>query len=143
MEVTVMIPPSVEEHLCAYAASLLYETTPSAISRAIVCALINQLDATCVVSRDDIVTGILEASQPQAPTPAPIPVVEQEEPAPPATKANGTPSVTVITDAKQLKVPSERFQGKASNTWLVWGVVHGVQSESGDGRKWGWQVSQF
>lgn len=121
MELTVTIPSRVEEHLRAYAASLFYETTPSAISRAIVCALINQLDTACVVSRDEIVTEILEASQPPAPQPAPTPVVEKESPAPPTEKANGTPPVTVLRDTKQLKVPSEQFQGHASNTWLVWG----------------------
>ena len=131
MEITVTIPPSVEEHLRTYAASLFFETSPYAISRAIVCALINQLDAACLVSRDEIVLGILEASKPPAPlplpTPLPTPVVEEEiAPAvttapPPAPKASAEPAVTLITDPKKLKVPGERFQGNASNTWLVWG----------------------
>lgn len=41
MEITVTIPPSVEDHLKAYAASLFFETTPYAISHAVVSALIN------------------------------------------------------------------------------------------------------
>lgn len=130
MEITVTIPPSVEEHLRTYAASLFFETTPYAISRAIVCALINQLDAACVVSRDEIVTGILEAGKPQAIEVVPPPVVEKTlpaaavEPAPIAATAATTaaaPAITLITDPKKLKVPGERFQGNASNTWLVWG----------------------
>lgn len=121
MEITVTIPPSVEEHLKTYAASLFYETSPYAISRAIVSALINQLDASCLVSRDEIVTGILEASKPQAPKLPPTPVVEKELPAPPAQKPSAATSVVAIADPKQLKVPGERFQGKWSNTWLVWG----------------------
>lgn len=124
MEITVTIPPSVEEHLKTYAASLFYETSPYAISRAIVCALVNQLDEACVVSRDEIVTGILEASKPPAlpkEQPAPISALPKEQPAPPAEKANGTPPPTAITDPKKLKVPGERFQGNASNTWLAWG----------------------
>lgn len=133
MEITVTIPPSVEDHLRTYAASLFFETSPYAISRAIVCALINQLDAACLVSRDEIVMGILEASKPPAlPTlqalvvePVIEPVVEKEatpEPTPtPAPKASPEPAVPLITDPKKLKVPGERFQGRASNTWLVWG----------------------
>lgn len=126
MEITVTIPPSVEEHLRTYAASLFYETSPYAISRAIVCALVNQLDEACLVSRDEIVTGILEESKPSAPVftieqPAPTPVPTKEPPAPAAEKANGAPPPAGITDPKKLKVPNERFQGKASNTWLVWG----------------------
>lgn len=134
MEITVTVPPSVEEHLRTYAASLFFETTPYAISRAIVCALINQLDAACVVSRDEIVTGILAVGKPPAAEVVPAPVVEKAlsvpaaEPTPtpaavpttaPATAA--TPATTLITDPKKLKVPGERFQGNASNTWLVWG----------------------
>lgn len=122
MEITVTIPPNVEDHLKAYAASLFFETTPYAISRAIVSALINQLDAACLVSRDEIVAGILdESKQPEAPEPTPAPVVEKELPLPPTEKVIVTPSVQLITDPKKLKVPGERFQGKASNTWLVWG----------------------
>lgn len=129
MEITVTIPPSVEDHLRTYAASLFFETSPYAISRAIVCALINQLDAACLVSRDEIVHGILEASKPPVLPPAPTPVVEKEvtptpAPAPAATpepKASTEPTVALITDPKKLKVPGERFQGSASNTWLVWG----------------------
>ena len=131
MEITVTIPPSVEGHLRTYAASLFFETSPYAISRAIVCALINQLDAACLVSRDEIVHGILEASKPPALPPAPTPVVEKEitptpAPAPvpaatPEPKASTEPTVALITDPKKLKVPGERFQGSASNTWLVWG----------------------
>ena len=131
MEITVTIPPSVEDHLRTYAASLFFETSPYAISRAIVCALINQLDTACLVSRDEIVTGILEASKPPAPPPLQVPAVEPvvkpvvaKEAAPeptPAPKASSEPVVALITDPKKLKVPGERFQGRASNTWLVWG----------------------
>lgn len=127
MEITVTIPPSVEDHLRTYAASLFFETSPYAISRAIVCALINQLDAACLVSRDEIVHGILEDSKPPAPLPVATPVVEKEvapAPAPAATpepKTSTEPTVALITDPKKLKVPGERFQGSASNTWLVWG----------------------
>jgi len=122
MEITVTIPPSVEDHLKAYAASLFFETTPYAISRAIVSALINQLDADCLVSRDEIVASILdESKQPEAPEPTPAPAVEKDLPPPLVEKANATPSVQLITDPKKLKIPGERFQGKASNTWLVWG----------------------
>lgn len=131
MEITVTIPPSVEDHLRTYAASLFFETSPYAISRAIVCALINQLDAACLVSRDEIVMGILEASKPPAAPILPTPEVEKEvvpepEPTPttavaPAPKASTEPVVALITDPKKLKVPGERFQGSASNTWLVWG----------------------
>ncbi|MBX3016039.1 MAG: hypothetical protein KF832_31245 [Caldilineaceae bacterium] len=122
MEITVTIPPSVEKHLITYAASLFYETSPYAISRAIVCALVNQLDTACLVSRDEIVTGILDAGKPLAlPTPVEDLVVEAAAAAlapPTKTKAADAPA---ITDPKKLKVPSERFQGEASNTWLVWG----------------------
>ncbi|MEZ4863187.1 MAG: hypothetical protein R3C14_17845 [Caldilineaceae bacterium] len=127
MEITVTIPPSVEDHLKTYAASLFYETSPYAISRAIVCALINQLDAACLVSRDEIVTDILESSKAQVVQPTVAPAAKQEPPAitapsaAPTEKSNGTPPGTLITDPKKLKVPSERFQGNASNTWLVWG----------------------
>ena len=127
MDITVTIPPSVEEHLRTYAASLFFETTPYAISRAIVCALINQLDAACVVSRDEIVTGILDAGKAPVVQSAPVPVVEKELPvvaaeAIPVTPVVApTPAANVISDPKKLKVPSERFQGSASNTWLVWG----------------------
>lgn len=126
MEITVTIPPSVEHHLKVYAASLFFETTPYAISRAIVSALINQLDASCLVSRDDIVTGILEESKPSAPVlvptlPLATPVTEKELTAPSAEKAKVAAPFTASTDPKKLKVPGERFQGKASNTWLVWG----------------------
>lgn len=121
MEITVTIPPSVEDHLKAYAASLFFETNPYAISRAIVSALINQLDAARLVSRDEIVTHILEESKQSVPKPTPAPVVEKELPPPPVEKTTATPIVPLITDPKKLKVPGERFQGKASNTWLVWG----------------------
>lgn len=121
MEITITIPSSIEEHLKAYAASLFYETTPYAISRAVVSALINQLDSAGLVIRDDIVTGILEGSKPFAPHPEPTPVIEEESPMPPIEKATAASLVTIITDPKKLKVPSERFQGKVSNTWLIWG----------------------
>lgn len=121
MEITVTIPPSVEDHLKAYAASLFFETTPYAISRAIVSALVNQLDAARLVSRDEIVTGILEESKQPAPKPLSTPVIEKEVVALPVEKANATLSAPLSTDPKRLKVPGERFQGKASNTWLVWG----------------------
>jgi len=121
MEITVTIPPSVEEHLRTYAASLFYETTPYAISRAVVSALINQLDSAGLVIRNDIVTGILEASKPLASQPKPTPVIEEASPLPPIEKATAPSLVTIITDPKKLKVPSERFQGKVSNTWLIWG----------------------
>lgn len=126
MDITVTIPPSVEDHLKKYAASLFFETTPYAISRAIVSALINQLDAASLVSRDDIVTGILEAGKPSTPVAMPTlplttPVIEKELVAPPVEKTKAASPITVITDPKKLKVPGERFQGKASNTWLVWG----------------------
>lgn len=118
MEITINIPPSMEEHLRTYTASLFYETSSYAMSRAIVCALVNQLDASCLVSRDEIVNGIIEASKPQAPK-APVNlVVEKELPAPPVQKANAT---AAILDPKKLKMPQEIFQGSASNTWLVWG----------------------
>lgn len=127
MDITVTIPPSVEEHLRTYAASLFFETTPYAISRAIVCALINQLDAACVVSRDEIVTGILDAGKASIVQAAPVLVAEKVLPAAPAEPVSvaapvaPTPVAGVVTDPKKLKVPSERFQGSASNTWLVWG----------------------
>jgi len=121
MEITVTIPPSVEEHLRTYTASLFYETTPYAISRAVVSALINQLDSAGLVIRNDIVTGILEASDPFAPQPEPTPVIEEASPLPPIEKATAASLVTTITDPKKLKVPSERFQGRVSNTWLIWG----------------------
>lgn len=131
MEITVTIPPSVEDHLRTYAASLFFETSPYAISRAIVCALINQLDAACLVSRDEIVAGILDASKPPAPPPEPPVVAKEVAPVPiapavtvaptPAPQPSAEPGVVMITDPKKLKVPGERFQGNASNTWLVWG----------------------
>lgn len=121
MEITVTIPTSVEEHLRTYAASLFYETTPYAISRAVVSALINQLDSAGLVIRDDIVTRILEASKSLTPRPELTPVIEEESPIPPIEKATAASLVTIITDPKKLKVPSERFQGKVSNTWLIWG----------------------
>jgi len=122
MEVTVTIPPSVETHLRTYAASLFFETTPYAISRAILYALVNQLDTACVVSRDEIVAGILAAN-----TPPPFtPVVEAAQPpkevaAQSVEAALAAPTTITISDPKKLKMPGERFQGKASNTWLVWG----------------------
>lgn len=135
MEITITIPPSVEAHLRTYTASLFYETTSYAMSRAIVCALINQLDASCLVSREEIVTGILESGKPQTPTLPPPPVIQveapvaevkKEAPAPPViepstTKSSAAPDVPPITDPKKLKVPNEMFQGSPSNTWLVWG----------------------
>ena len=135
MEITVTIPPSVEDHLKTYAASLFFETTPYAISRAIVSALINQLDASCLVSRDEIITGILDASKVLVSenekalvvSSTPEVVIEKAlsttptEPPAVAPVAAPSPTTTVITDPKKLKVPGEQFQGKASNTWLVWG----------------------
>jgi hypothetical protein len=121
MEITVTIPPSVGEHLRTYAASLFYETTPYAISRAVVSALINQLDSAGLVMRDDIVTRIVETSKPFAPQSEPTPVIEEPSPIPPIEQATAASLVTIITDPKKLKVPSEWFQGKVSNTWLIWG----------------------
>lgn len=121
MEITIILPSSIEEHLKAYAASLFYETTSYAISHAIVSALINQLDSAGLVIRDDIVAGILAASKPPASQPTPTPVIEEESPMPPIEKATAASLVTIITDPKKLKVPSEWFQGKVSNTWLIWG----------------------
>ena len=87
---------------------------------------LNQLDASCLVSRDDIVTGILEASRPTTPVAMPIvplttPVIKKELAVLPVEKAKAASPITAIIDPKKLKVPGERFQGKASNTWLVWG----------------------
>lgn len=122
MDVTVTIPPSVEAHLRTYAASLFFETTPYAISRAILYALVNQLDAACVVSRDEIVAGILTANTPPAPPPVAEPIqAPKEVAAPPVETPAPTSTVVTITDPKKLKMPGERFQGKSSNTWLVWG----------------------
>jgi len=121
MEITVTIPASVGEHLRTYAATLFYETTPYAISRAVVSALINQLDSAGLVMRDDIVTRILEASNPCASPAEPTPMIEEQLPIPPIEKATAASLVPIITDPKKLKVPSERFQGKISNTWLIWG----------------------
>lgn len=121
MEITVTIPASVGEHLRTYAASLFYETTPYAISRAVVSALIDQLDSAGLVMRDDIVIRILEASNPCAPHSEPTPMIEEQSPIPPVEKATTASLVPIITDPKRLKVPSERFQGKVSNTWLIWG----------------------
>lgn len=129
MEITVTIPSSVEEHLRKYAASIFYETTTYAVSRAIVYALINQLDADCLVSRDEIVTGILASNKPPAPViekeilvpSALTPVVEKTLPASSPETSTAAPAATAITDPKKLKVPGERFQGSESNTWLVWG----------------------
>lgn len=118
MDITITIPPSVEEHLRTYTASLFYETSPYAMSRAIVCALVNQLDASCLVSRDEVVTGILESSKPQIPKPPANPIIEKELPAPAIQKSS---AASAIIDPKKLKVPQETFQGSASNTWLVWG----------------------
>ncbi len=120
MEITVTIPPGVGEHLRTYAASLFYETTPYAISRAVVSALIDQLDSAGLMIRDDIVTRILEASKPFATQSEPTPVIEEQSPIPPIEKATAA-LVTITTDPQKLKVPSERFQGKVSNTWLIWG----------------------
>lgn len=121
MEITVTIPPGVGEHLRTYAASLFYETTPYAISRAVVSALIDQLDSAGLVMRDDIVTSILEASNPCAPQSEPTPMIEEQSPIPPIEKATADSLVPLTTDPKRLKVPRERFQGKVSNTWLIWG----------------------
>ena len=127
MEITVTIPPSVENHLRTYAASLFFETTPYALSRAVLAALINQLDAACVVSREEIVQGILDASKPPVSELAPVPqpeataTTEKEPPAEPAPAQKAAPTVEPITDPKKLKVPGEIFQKNISNTWLVWG----------------------
>ncbi len=135
MEITVTIPLSVEGYLKKYAASIFYETTPYAISRAIVYALINQLDTACLISRDEVVAGILEAGkvpvseiEKALPVSSTLEVVIEKalsatlpEPSAAAQIASAPPTTTVITDPKKLKVPGERFQGKASNTWLGWG----------------------
>lgn len=77
MDVTITVPSSVEEHLRKYAASLFFETTPYAISRSIVHALINQLDAACIVSREEIVAEIL-GPVPAAAAPVVAPVAEDK-----------------------------------------------------------------
>lgn len=53
---------------------LFYENTSYAISPAIISALIEQLDASCVVRRNEIVMAILAANQ----TSAPMPVSEKQ-----------------------------------------------------------------
>jgi hypothetical protein len=121
MEITVTIPASVGEPLRIYAASLFYETTPYAISRAVVFALIDQLDSAGLVIRNDIVTRILETSNPCALQSEPMLMIEEQSPIPPIEKATAASLVPIITDPKKLKVPRERFQGKVSNTWLIWG----------------------
>lgn len=127
MEITIVVPPSVEEPLRTYAASLFFETSPYATSRAVLAALINQLDTSRLVNRDEIIQEILSASK--SPVPELVPaleaaIIEKElpvEPVPSAQKLSKSATTEPFTDPKQLKVPGELFKQKASNTWLVWG----------------------
>lgn len=114
-----MIPPSVEKHLRTYAASLFYETSPYALSRAIIAALINEMNSTGLINRNEIVAGILEESKSQTSIPPVQEVVEL--PALPLPKPELDDSKAVITNPMNLKIPREQFHGEASNTWLVWG----------------------
>lgn len=119
MEITVTIPPSVEAPLCTYAASLFYDTSSYALSQAIVCALIHEMDSARLVSRDEIVEEVLKASQPPAFS---LPVLAVPEvSAASVQKPEIATATMVITDPKKLKVPREQFHGDTSNTWLVWG----------------------
>lgn len=119
MEITVMIPPSVEEHLRTYAASLFYETSPYALSRAIIAALINEMNSAGLINQDEIIAGIIAASKPEVSTQQAASIVEL--PAPPIEKLDIDISKVIITDPMKLKIPREQFHGDTSNTWLVWG----------------------
>jgi len=119
MEITVTIPPSVEEHLRTYAASLFYETSPYALSRAIISALVNELDSVRLIGRDEIVAGILETRKPDMPTHQPSPVTELQSLL--IHKPNIDISMAALTDPLKLKIPKEQFNGDTSNVWLVWG----------------------
>lgn len=119
MEITVTIPPNVEEHLRTYAASLFYETSSYALSRAVVCALINEMDAARLINKDSIVMGILEVGKPldsnlQASSVTELLATSVQKP-------DIDISVMAKTDPQKLKIPREQFHGDTSNTWLVWG----------------------
>lgn len=119
MEITVTIPPSVEEHLHTYAASLFFETSSYALSRAIFSALINEMASNGLINQKEIIAGIIAASKSEVSTQQAAPVVEL--PAPPLEKVDIDIPKVVITDPTKLKIPREHFHGDTSNTWLVWG----------------------
>lgn len=119
MEITVTIPPNVEEHLRTYAASLFFETSSYALSRAVICALINEMDSAHLINRADIVAGILEVGKPLDSNLQALTMTEYL--APSVQKPDRDISVVATTDPPKLKIPREQFHGDTSNTWLVWG----------------------
>jgi hypothetical protein len=154
MDINVKIPAHVEEHLRSYAASLFYDTSEYAMSRALVVALIGKLDELCLIAAEDVVAGVIkgvEVTQPTLPEIKVIPNAEALE----ATKmhfmalTNGEPEKKPIvakpkkstaTDPSELKPIPENRGDQQSYTWLVWGWAMGstlneVTIESG-ARKW-------
>lgn len=60
MDITVKVPSHVEKYLKNYAATLFYDTSEYALSRAILVALISKLDEMCLISPEEVVAGVMK-----------------------------------------------------------------------------------
>lgn len=149
MDITVKIPAHVEEHLKSYAATLFYDTSEYAMSRAMLVALVSKLDELCLISPEDVVAGVMRVEEVPQPTlrETHIPIIRsvEEDYEIQVVLAGGTPPVkkpkpSIKVESGELKpIPEERNK-QPSYTWLVWGWTMGstlneVTLESG-ARKW-------
>jgi hypothetical protein len=144
LNITVNIPAHVEEHLRSYAASLFYDTSEYAMSRAMLVALVSKLDELCLISPEDVVAGVMKGVEvPQSTLQQgfvpyiPDALSVEKEYALQLAMVGGTPPEKkpivakpknpTVTDPKDLDLRpiSEEHGGKPSYTWLVWGWAMG------------------
>jgi len=151
LDITVKVPSHVEVYLRNYAATLFYDTSEYALSRAILVALISKLDEMCLISPEEVVAGVMKDRVVEVPPSIlteqyiPIERTDAEEYALQVAMVGGTPPVkkpkpSVKVESGELKSIPEMRGDQVSYTWIVWGWAMGstlneVTLESG-ARKW-------